>query len=307
MNADLKNDRHSGGVLLINKPAGITSFDVVARVRRLYGTRRVGHTGTLDPMATGLLAVLTGDAVKIADMITAERKEYVAEMKLGMTTDTADITGSVLSTCKDIPLRDEVIFCAESFIGRYMQTPPMYSAIKRGGKKLCDLAREGKSVEIEPREVNIFSLSADGGGDTYRLTVACSKGTYIRTLCEDIGKKLGCGAVMSALCRTGVGEFSLDGAYSLEDLEKMTEDERASALIPPERLFAEYPRIDLPDFYFRLCINGCEIYQKKIKTSYPTGTWLRVYGGGEFIGVGEIREYPDGSAVKIIARLFHDE
>lgn len=303
MNADLIGDGVCSGVLPVCKPSGMTSHDVVAKIRRFYGTRKVGHTGTLDPMATGLLIVLVGTAVKACDMVTAKEKSYVAEMKLGLTTDTADITGRVLSSCAEIPAKAEVVACAKGFLGKYMQMPPMYSAIKVGGKKLCDLAREGKTVELEPREVFISSLDIDGDGDTYGMNVTCSKGTYIRTLCEDVGKKLGCGAVMSALERTGVGSFTLDDAKTLEEIEAMTQEERVASLIPTENLFSNYKRVELPEFYRRLCLNGCEIYQRKIRTDFPLGTLLRVYGAGEFIGVGEVKDFPDGTAIKLIARF----
>lgn len=299
----MKNEIQTGGVLLVNKPKGITSHDVVAKVRRLYGTRSVGHTGTLDPMATGLLIVLVGKAVKASDYVTSQDKIYDAEMKLGIVTDTADITGNILSQSDDIPRRDEVIFAAKSFVGKYMQTPPMYSAIKVGGKKLYELAREGKTVELEPRELYISSIDIDGEGDAYRMRIACSKGTYIRTLCEDIGKKLGCGATMSALCRYSSGGFTLDGAVTPEELEALSPDERAAKLIATEKLFPELEEITLSDFYARLCLCGCEIYQKKTGTSFACGERVKIYTKDGFAGVGEVRQYPDGTAIKLFMRV----
>ena len=299
----MKNEIPTGGVLLVNKPKGITSHDVVAKVRRLYGTRSVGHTGTLDPMATGLLIVLVGKAVKASDYVTAQDKVYDAEMKLGIVTDTADITGKILSRNDDIPQRDEVVYAAKSFVGKYMQTPPMYSAIKVDGKKLYELAREGKTVELEPRELYISSIDIDGDGDTYKMRIACSKGTYIRTLCEDIGKKLGCGATMSALCRYSSGGFTLDGAVTPEELEALSSEERTAKLIPAEELFPELEKITLPDFYARLCLCGCEIYQKKIGTSFTCGERVRVYTKDGFAGVGEVKQYPDGTAIKLFMRV----
>lgn len=292
-----------GGALLLYKPAGITSFDAVAKIRRLYGTRRVGHTGTLDPMAEGLLVVLVGGAVRASDCLLSHGKTYIAEMKLGITTDTADTSGKLLSSCSDIPEKAAVIAAAESFVGKYMQIPPMYSALKVDGKKLYELAREGKTVFREARELYISSLQIDGEGDTYKMKVSCSKGTYIRTLCEDIGKKLGCGAAMSALLRTFCGDFSLDDAYTLDELEKMTEDERRLALIPSETLFHGLDSVLLPDFFAKLCENGCEIYQKKIGTSFPSGQLVKVYSSDGFLGVGCVSDYPDGSAIKLSIRL----
>ena len=297
------NSDFVGGALLVDKQQGVTSHDVVGKIRKLYGTRKVGHTGTLDPMATGLLLVLIGGSVKASERLTDHGKAYVAEMKLGITTDTADLTGSVTSSCDVIPDKSDVIAAAKSFVGVYMQTPPMYSAIKRGGKKLYEYAREGKTVEVEARPVVIFSLDISGDGDTYVMRVACSKGTYIRTLCEDIGKKLGCGAAMSALRRVALGDFSVEDAVTTDALEAMSEGQRLSRLIPPEKIFAHYPSVTLSDFYAKLCVNGCEIYQKKIKTDFSVGASVRVYSQNGFLGIGNVGEYPDGTAIKLVTRF----
>lgn len=297
MSADLNELR--GGAIAINKPAGVTSHDVVNKVRRLYGTKKVGHTGTLDPMATGVLVLLVGRAVKASDLLTNEKKRYRAGLLLGATSDTEDTTGNVEETGMVIPPRDAVIDAVRSFEGEIMQVPPMYSALKRGGQKLVDLARRGITVEREARPVTIYSISADGDGREYTLDVECSKGTYIRTLCADIGKKLGCGGVMSTLTRTAAGGFDISRAVTLEELEKMTVGERMAALIPCEKLFNDLDALSLPDFYARLALNGCEIYQKKIKSDFPVGASVRVYAGREFVGLGEVGEYPDGTAVKI--------
>lgn len=217
------------GILLIDKPEGMTSFDVVARVRKLYGTRQVGHTGTLDPLATGLLAVLVGRAVKASEFLTEKDKEYCAGLHLGMTTDTEDVSGTVLMRCGDIPPKETVLSAAKSFVGEIMQRPPMYSALKVNGEKLVDLARRGITVEREARPVSIRSLEIDGDGTDYTMRVVCSKGTYIRTLCADIGKALGCGGVMSSLRRLKTGDFSLAGApYA----GKNRKHERAGARFP---------------------------------------------------------------------------
>ncbi|MBQ9511540.1 MAG: tRNA pseudouridine(55) synthase TruB [Clostridia bacterium] len=300
MNADLIDN---GGILLVNKPSGITSHDVVGKIRKLYGTRKVGHTGTLDPMATGLMAVLIGRAVKASDLIVSDDKRYIAGMRLGITTDTADITGNILSRNDFVPDRCDVINTVNSFVGRYMQVPPMYSAIKIGGKKLYELAREGKTVEIEPRELYIYKIGVEGDTRDYTLDVHCSKGTYIRTLCEDIGKKLGCGAVMSSLCRVSTGSFSLHDAKTLDEIEQMTIKQRKELLIPVENLFLTLPSVALGSFYTKLCLNGCEIYQKKIGTSFDVDEKVRVYSDGVFLGLGEVKNYPDGTAVKLAARF----
>ena len=180
------------GVLIINKHQGVTSHKIVQIIRKLYNTRRVGHTGTLDPMATGVLPVLIGRAVKASDFLTAEDKEYSAEMTLGLETDTEDITGTVLTESDEIPSPDEVIKVCQSFLGETEQIPPMYSALKIGGQKLVDIAREGGTVERAPRKIRIDKIECEKiSPKVYRLLVKCSKGTYIRTLCADIGKKLG--------------------------------------------------------------------------------------------------------------------
>ncbi len=291
------------GILLVNKPAGITSFDVVARIRRLYGTKKVGHTGTLDPMATGLLGILVGRAVKASEFLTEKDKEYVAGLRLGLTTDTEDTTGKLLSECASVPDKETVLKTAKSFVGDIMQVPPLYSALKIGGQKLLDLARQGLSVEREARPITIYALDIEGEGTDYTMHVACSKGTYIRTLCADIGEKLGCGGVMSSLNRTRAGIFDLKDAYTLEELEAMTSEERYEKLIPTELLFEDYPIQRLSDFYARLAKNGCEIYEKKIGAHHDIGTRLRVYDKDGFFAVGEVREYEEGLAVKLLKRF----
>ena len=288
-----------GGALVLNKPAGITSHDAVAKIRKLYGTKKVGHTGTLDPMATGVLVILVGRAVKLSEILTAGRKKYRAKMCLGMKSDTEDTTGTLTYSDAPIPDKKAVLEAVRSFTGDIMQVPPMYSALKTGGQKLVDLARHGITVEREARHVKIYSISAEGEGSEYTLDVECSKGTYIRTLCADIGEKLGCGAVMGALDRLEACGFGKDKAYELSDLEKMTPEERDGALIGCEELFASCPSVVLPPFYTRLALNGCEIYQNKIHAFFTAGTLLRVYGSDGFIGLGEVIAFPDGDAIKI--------
>lgn len=291
------------GVLLIHKPYGITSFDVVARVRRLYGTKQVGHTGTLDPIATGLLPVLVGRAVKASEFLTEKDKEYVAGLRLGITTDTEDITGNILTETENVPARQTVLETAKAFTGEIMQIPPMYSALKVGGEKLVDLARRGITVEREARPITVHELDIEGDGADYQMRVYCSKGTYIRTLCADIGAKLGCGGAMSSLIRTKTGGFTLDNAHTLDAIEAMSPEERASLLLPTETLFTHLPKVTLSDFFAKLARNGCEIYEKKIGASIPLGVMLRVYDRDGFFAVGEVREYPDGPAIKLLKRF----
>lgn len=291
------------GVLVVNKPSGFTSHDVVNKIRKLYNTKRVGHTGTLDPMATGVLVVLVGRAAKAAEYLVCDSKRYRAVLRLGITTDTEDITGEVLEKSEKIPSCEVVLSACTEFVGRIRQIPPMYSALKVDGQKLCDLARQGVVIERESREIEIFSLSCTptDRSEEYLLDVDCSSGTYIRTLCADIGKRLGCGAVMSSLERRMAGSFSIERSYTVEELSAMSDEEREGALVPTEELFGALPMVYLPEFYERLSRNGCEIYLKKIKVDFSVGQRLALYGKGKrFYGLGEVREYPDGKAIKTV-------
>lgn len=300
------NVSEPSGILILNKPQGITSHDAVYKLRRAYNTKRVGHTGTLDPLAEGVLVMLVGRAAKAAEYLSADRKAYVATLRLGLTTDTEDVTGKTLTESQSLPTFGEVSRAIEDFRGDIMQIPPMYSALKVGGKKLCDLARQGVSIERQPRPITVFSIEAaptDIPSD-YTLTVECSSGTYIRTLCADIGASLGCGGVMATLKRTAAGGFSINRAVTLEQLEAASYEERLSMLIPTEELFAHLSEARLPDFYYRLCLNGCEIYQSKIRTHFVLGERVRLKTpAGEFFALGEVREYPDGTAIKAIKHL----
>lgn len=294
------------GALPINKPAGITSFDVVSKIRKLFGTKKVGHTGTLDPMATGVLTILVGRAVKASDFLVCDDKGYRAGLLLGFTTDTEDTTGEVLTSCDKLPNEEEVKNACLKFMGKIKQTPPMYSALKVDGQKLCNLARQGIEVERQPREIEIYSLSVtpdkpDEG--RYSLDIDCSKGTYIRTLCADIGKELFCGGVMSSLQRTKAGGFTLEDCYTLEQLEEMDEGERFACLIPIDSLFANYGKAVLPPFFEKLARTGNEIYQKKIGSNFQLGERVTLYGKDGFFAIGEVREYSEGSAIKPIKQL----
>ncbi len=302
----MTKEKELSGVLVVNKHAGATSHDIVNKIRRLYSTKRVGHTGTLDPMATGVLVVLVGRAAKAAEYLVADKKEYRATLRLGITTDTEDITGEVLTISDSIPNAEAVTRVCDGFVGKIKQIPPMYSAIKIDGQKLCDLARRGITVERQAREIEIFRIKATPTDrrEDILIDVECSSGTYIRTLCADIGQRLSCGGAMATLERISAGGFCISEAHSVSELESMSESEREELLIPTERLFAELPRLVLSQFYERLSRNGCEIYLSKIKASYPVGQRLAVYGRDSgFYALGEVREYRDGAAVKII-KLF---
>lgn len=292
------------GVIIINKEIGPTSQGVVNRVKRLLGASKAGHTGTLDPMATGVLPVLLERGVKASEFMLSSDKHYIATLLLGRTTDTEDVTGETISESDNIPTEAEVLSVIESFVGEYMQTPPMYSALKIGGKKLCDLAREGITVEREARAVTIYSLIAERINEReYTLDVRCSKGTYIRTLCADIGARLGCGGCMKTLCRASASGFSLSDAHTLSELENMTEAEREACVFPVEYIFRALPEVKLPAFFARLAHSGLEIYLKKINLDLPLGTRVRLLDDKGFFALGEVREYEDGLAIKPIRQF----
>ena len=294
------------GIILLNKPAGFTSHDCVNKIRRLFNTKKVGHTGTLDPMATGVLPILIGRAAKAADLLVSDDKVYCAGLRLGITTDTEDTSGNVLTETDNIPDRLTVYQTCREFVGDIMQVPPMYSALKVDGRKLVDLARRGVTVEREARPITVHELEVEAteSARDYILTVHCSKGTYIRTLCADIGARLGCGGAMSSLERLASGDFCISDAHTLDELEALSEDERYALLKPTESLFTALDAVTLPPFFEKLSRDGNEIYQKKIGTSYDIGTRVRMYGSDGFYALGEVREFENGSAVKVI-KLFN--
>jgi len=304
MSETLKNE--PCGVLVVNKHKGVTSHDIVNKIRRLYGTKRVGHTGTLDPLATGVLVVLVGRAAKASEYLVCDSKKYRATLRLGLTSDSEDITGNILSQSDNIPNFEAVQTVCAEFVGNIKQIPPMYSALKVDGKKLVDLAREGKTVERQARDITVFSMNVaptDVNTD-YTLDVHCSSGTYIRTLCADIGARLGCGGVMAELERREAGGFSIEKSVTVDELETMSDSERQALLAPIEELFSSLPEVRIEAFYEKLSRNGCEIYQKKIKTDFPVGERVRMTTkSGRFYALGEVREYEEGSAIKAI-KLF---
>ena len=292
------------GVVIVNKEAGLTSQGVVNRIKRIFGVAKAGHTGTLDPMATGVLPVLIGRGVKASEFMLTQDKHYTATLLLGITTDTEDVTGEILTECDRIPSEDQVLEAIRSFIGEYMQTPPMYSALKIGGKKLCDLAREGKEIERIPRRVIIFDIKAHKISDReYLMDIHCSKGTYIRTLCKDIGESLGVGGVMKTLERNIASGFTIADAHTLGEIEGMGSEERNSLVFPVERIFKDLRKITLPPFFARLAGCGLEIYLKKIGESIPVGERVSLYNNEGFFAVGEVREYEDGAAIKPIRQF----
>ena len=281
----------------------MTSHDVVNKIRRLYNTKRIGHAGTLDPMATGVLVVLIGRAAKACEYISSDKKSYRATLRLGLTTDTEDVTGEVLTKSDDIPSAEQVEAVCREFVGELKQTPPMYSALKVNGQKLYDLARQGVTIEREARDITVFSLDCEAteSKTDYILTVTCSGGTYIRTLCADIGAKLGCGGVMATLERLEACGISINECHTLDEIEKMPEDDRQKLLLPTERLFDELDSAKLPAFFEKLFRDGCPIYQKKIKTDFKVGQRVRVCSeNGHFFALGEVVEREEGSAIRSV-------
>lgn len=292
------------GLFLLYKEAGLTSQSAVTRVKRLFGAKKAGHTGTLDPLAEGVLPILLGRAVKASEFLLTGEKHYIATLRLGLTTDTEDITGHILTESTEIPDEEAVLAAVKKFEGEILQTPPMYSALKINGQKLCDLARKGETVEREARAVCVYGIRAEKISETdYTLTVHCSKGTYIRTLCADIGKALGCGGVMATLTRSEAAGYPLSHAVKLSELEGMTEAERLATLIPLEEIFKSEVRVTLPDFFARLALSGAPIYQKKIKTDIPLGTRVALYDKDGFFALAESAQ-KEGEAVLRSLRLF---
>ena len=271
------------GILLINKPPDWTSHDVVAKLRRLYRERRIGHAGTLDPMATGLLVVFIGRATRGAEFAQAAEKTYIARLRLGLTTDTQDITGRILTQQDTQVSRADLEQVLPQFLGEISQLPPMYSAVKIKGQRLYQLARQGLEVERTPRLVTIERLSIlEETDDGFDLEITCSKGTYIRTLCHDIGEVLGCGGAMASLQRTQIGDFSLTVAHSIEEIEKA--EDRSQFLHPVDSLFSTHPALILDAAQEKGLKNGQIL---DIKDAEPG--LFRIYSQtGEFLAFGEV-------------------
>ena len=278
------------GVINIYKEKGFTSHDVVAKMRGILKQKKIGHTGTLDPDAEGVLPVCLGSATKLCDLLTDKEKEYVAVMRLGVVTDTQDLSGIVLKETPVTVSSEETLAAINSFVGEYGQIPPMYSALKVDGKKLYELARQGKEVERKPRQITIYEieiLSVEMPEITFR--VKCSKGTYIRTLCHDIGEKLGCGAAMASLKRTQSGQFKADTAVTLAELEQLRDAEKIdTVLIPVDEMFADYAAVHVPEEITRLVQNGNSFYLNQIfeRRMFGDEEPVRVYDRtGRFYGV----------------------
>ena len=279
------------GLLLVDKPEGMTSFAAVAQMKRCFNEKRAGHTGTLDPMATGVLPVLLGRATRLSSMMLESDKRYEAELVLGITTDTLDITGNVLTKVSHSVTIEEFEKTLEKFRGEITQTPPMYSALKKDGVRLYDLARQGIEVEREARKVTIKKLDFLGVTDDgrFKIDVLCSKGTYIRTLADDIGKQLGCGAALGSLRRTFAGGFDISDCTPLESIKESPQIYLFSA----DRCVMHLPSVTVTDNQRNRFLHGGELFLSRLTFSRQTekGESVRVYGAdGAFLGIGVLDE-----------------
>lgn len=287
------------GVINIYKEKGYTSHDVVAKLRGILGQKKIGHTGTLDPDAEGVLPVCLGQGTKLCDMLTDRDKTYRAVLLLGRKTDTQDISGKTLEEREVSVSEDEIVQTIMGFVGPYDQVPPMYSALKVNGKKLCDLAREGRTVERKPRPVRIYSIEIEKVDiPKVTMTVSCSKGTYIRTLCEDIGEKAGCLGCMESLLRTAASGFFLEDSRKLSEIEALKQEGRLEEVIKPvDQVLQHFPPLFIKDPQGdKLVHNGNPFYPdmaegEKERTSEKTRGSVRVYdSAGTFIGVYQYKE-----------------
>lgn len=282
------------GIVIVDKPQGWTSQDVTARLRRVFGTRRIGHGGTLDPMATGVLPVFVGRATRAVEFFEHAEKTYETVLRLGITTDTEDMTGTVLTEENVSFTEEQLQETLAAFRGEILQVPPMYSALKVNGQKLCDLARKGKTVERQPRPITIHELTlVERGENTLRLRVRCSKGTYIRTLCKDIGEKLGCGGCMESLRRVAAGEYTIGEAVPLQTLLDTEEPEKY--LRDVDTMFRNYPAVTLTANQETRCRNG-----NAFSVSLAPGTYRAYSQGGEFLMLAKV----DGGVMSTIKSFF---
>lgn len=282
------------GIVIVDKPQGWTSQDVTARLRRVFGTRRIGHGGTLDPMATGVLPVFVGRATRAVEFFEHAEKTYETVLRLGTTTDTEDMTGTVLTEENVSFTEEQLQETLAAFRGEILQIPPMYSALKVNGQKLCDLARKGKTVERQPRPITIHELTlVERGENTLRLRVRCSKGTYIRTLCKDIGEKLGCGGCMESLRRVAAGEYTIDEAVPLQTLLDTEKPEKYLRSV--DTMFRNYPAVTLTSNQETRCRNG-----NAFSVSLAPGTYRAYSQAGEFLMLAKV----DGGVMSTIKSFF---
>ena len=272
------------GIVIVDKPTGWTSQDVVSKLRGVFKTRRIGHGGTLDPMATGVLPVFVGRATRAVEFFEHAEKTYEATLRLGISTNTEDITGEILEEKPVNVTEEQLLETLSRFRGDIFQIPPMYSAIKINGQKLCDLARKGREVERKPRPVTIYALDClSFEGTTAKLRIHCSKGTYIRTLCKDIGAALGCGGTMEALRRVAAGDYEISEAVTMETLIKA--EDPGAFLLPTDSLFASYPAVTLTEKQTLRCRNG-----NQFSVAMEPGTYRAYSPEGEFLMLARVED-----------------
>ena len=298
------------GIINVYKEAGYTSHDVVAKLRGICKQKKIGHTGTLDPDAVGVLPVCLGCATRLCDMLTDKDKEYVAVLRLGITTDTQDATGKVLAEKEVSVSEEEVRAVIASFEGEQLQIPPMYSALKVNGKKLYELAREGKEIERKARPIVVHEIEIlSENMPEFTIRVKCSKGTYIRTICHDIGQKLSCGGVMVSLKRTKVGNFGIEDAYTLSQIEDMAKEGKlCEILLPVEKVFEKLPEIRVKETAMKALLNGNQLKKEEIlmlSDEALKAEEVRVYGAdGRFYGV---YGYQEGRKLFCPIKMFFPE
>lgn len=286
------------GIIIVNKEKGWTSFDVVAKLRGILREKRIGHGGTLDPMAQGVLPVFIGKSAKACDILPDDRKGYIAGFQLGVTTDTLDCAGKILSEKPSNVNLNTLIKATTSFLGETMQIPPMYSAVKIGGKKLYELARSGQTVERQPRKIVVDSVEItefDEKNQSGVIEIMCRKGTYVRSIIDDIGEILGCGAMMTALVRTLSSGFNINNAFTLNEIQRAVEkNELDKIFIPIDKAFMVYDKITLKEYETKLYKNGVKLYPNQVyldeEKNYQ-GKIFRIYGfDNEFLGIGHLDE-----------------
>ncbi len=305
-----RRESRYNGVLIVNKPQDFTSFDVVAKLRGILHERRIGHGGTLDPMATGVLPVFVGGATKAADMAAAQSKEYVAGFALGYATDTQDCTGAETARSDVRAAQEDVQRAVEAMRGEQMQLPPMYSAVKVNGQRLYDLARKGVEVERSPRPITVHEaqlLSFDERSQTGALRVLCSKGTYVRTLVHDLGAALGTCAVLTALERTKSGRYTLAQSYTLEQLQRAAdEDSIETLMLETDSLFADYPAVSIDTYGYQRAQHGAFITPEHVSGDMPrrAGALCRVYHDGVFWMLGRVDTLERGGLALFYEKRF---
>ncbi|MDF2567253.1 MAG: tRNA pseudouridine 55 synthase [Oscillospiraceae bacterium] len=278
------------GIICVNKPKDFTSFDVIAKMRGMMKIKRLGHAGTLDPMATGVLPIFVGYATRACDIMPDDTKEYIADFRFGMTTDTQDITGNVLSTQESNIKQHQLLEVLDEFKGEQDQVPPMYSAVRVNGQRLYDIARKGIEIERASRRINVLGLellSFDEQQQTARIQVSCSKGTYIRTICHDIGQRLGVGATLTELCRTRAGAFLLEDCITLEQAQHLADTNSfRRVLLPIEKIFDGLPKINLNEIQSHKFMNGVRLDLNRVYYEDKDGFHAVFDHQGKFMGLG---------------------